>query len=495
MEEYRNSIIFACVAAYMLMCIGVGVWALRRTRSSQDFFMAGRNLGVIVIGLAMFSSTLSGFGFVGGPGLVYRMGMSSIWMVVCCSIGFCLSFYLLGKRLRLFAELRDPVSLPDAVAARYGSELSRFLTALAIILGVIGYLATQISAMSTVLYNLMQSSDSLNFISPGWCTVIAVAVLVFYCVTGGIIASVYTDLVQGAVMIVAAVFVFFTAMSAVDSGMSGITRTVIADDPESMGPWGSLGILGALSWYFLFAVGGAGQPHVITKMMMSRHVNDARYILPVTLASYAFAALLWIAIGLAIRALVLQGGHPELAHPDDAAAQFLQTYANPLLAGIVFAGLFAAIMSTADGFLNIGAAAFVHDIPTAIRGRKLSNELFWARTATLLIAIGAALFIQYSSTKLIAILGAFGWATFAAALVPTVAIGFNWKRATAAAANSAIVVSLLFNFSIKLLNIPIPFGIDPGALSLVVSILVFFTVSYLTPPQKIDPDIDALMDL
>ncbi|HIL69985.1 MAG TPA: sodium/proline symporter, partial [Verrucomicrobia bacterium] len=127
METHRNLIVFICVALYMALCLVVGIWALKRTKSTQDFFMAGRTLGVWITAMAVFSSTLSGFGFVGGPGLVYMMGMSSVWMVISASIGYSLSFFLLGKRLRLFAELRNSISLPDVVAARYRSETSRFL--------------------------------------------------------------------------------------------------------------------------------------------------------------------------------------------------------------------------------------------------------------------------------------------------------------------------------------------------------------------------------
>ena len=155
MEE-RSTIILTCIVAYMAMCIGIGLWAMRRTHSTQDFFMAGRHLGFIVTAVAVFSSTMSGFGFVGGPGLVYQMGISSIWMVICTSIGYCVSFFLLGKRLRLFAELRDSISLPDAVAARYGSSTTLLLTAIAILFGVIGYLAVQILAMATVLQGILQ---------------------------------------------------------------------------------------------------------------------------------------------------------------------------------------------------------------------------------------------------------------------------------------------------------------------------------------------------
>ncbi|MEM9723513.1 MAG: sodium/proline symporter, partial [Bacteroidota bacterium] len=74
MEESRNFIILTCIGVYMFMCVVIGIWALRRTKSAHDFFMAGRDLGIMVTAFAVFSSILSGFGFVGGPGLVYKMG-------------------------------------------------------------------------------------------------------------------------------------------------------------------------------------------------------------------------------------------------------------------------------------------------------------------------------------------------------------------------------------------------------------------------------------
>lgn len=500
MEEYRNSIILGCVIAYMVMCIGVGIWAMRRTKSTKDFFMAGRHLGVMVTALAVFSSTLSGFGFVGGPGLVYKMGMSSLWMVIPVAIGYSLSFFLVGKRLRLFAELRDSVSLPDVVAARYGSESSRFLTAVAILMGVLGYLATQILAMATVLKGILERTGFESLATLEACIIISCAVLVFYCVTGGIVASVYTDVVQGSIMIVAAVFVFFACLAAVDGGMEGATTIIMNDDPEAMGPWGTLGMMGCLSWYFLFTLGGAGQPHIVTKLMMNKNIADVRRILPVTLISYMFAALLWIGIGLAMRALVISGGHPELASANDAAPAFLLRYVNPLLAGIVFAGLFAAIMSTADGFLNIGAAAIVHDIPKAFGKKSFKNELLWARIFTLVIAVCAALFALFSKDDMIALLGAFGWGAFAAALVPTVAIGFNWKRANALAANTAMIVGITIIFGVKIYGMvnkdfAMPYSIDAGAVALLVSLLLFFAISLATPQKKIDPDIEAVMDM
>jgi len=497
MEALRQPIILGSVGVYLLICLGVGIWALRRTHSTSDFFMAGRELGVLITGIAIFSSTMSGFGFVGGPGLVYALGMASVWIVITTGLTSGISDFMLGKRLRMFAELFDTVSLPDAVAARYGRESTRFLAALAILLGVMGYLATQMLAMAKVLQSLLAGTDRFAEISLVTCVVVSCSVLLFYCVTGGILASVYTDLVQGIVMAIAGVLVFLTAISVFEGGPSEAIMTLWRDDPESVGPWGTLGMIGCLSWYFMFAVGAAGQPHVVTKVMMTKSVRSYRFIPAVAIGGYLMTALLWVGIGLAMRALVIGGQQPELVSPDAAAPVFLQAYAHPILAGVVFAGLFAAIMSTADAFLNIGAAALVHDIPRAL-GRKPSNELTWARIGTVVIAVAAALFALYShyqNDRLVALLGVFGWGTFGAALVPAVGIGFNWKRATPLAANVAIASSLIVNLAIEVLDIPLPFGIHGGSVALLLSLTLFIGISYASKRPKLDPAVEAVMDL
>lgn len=498
MEEVRQSIILACVFLYLLLCIGVGLWAMRRTKSANDFFVAGRGLGPIVVSLAVFSSTMSGFGFVGGPGLVYSTGLSSMWMVVCATLGYATGFYLVSKRIRMVAEVRDTMSLPDVVYARYGNETARFLTALTILLGVLGYLATQILAMSLVLQSVLSPTEMFAGISLLTCVIVSSAVLIFYCVTGGIIASVYTDLVQGIVMIISGALVVITAAHVFEGGFGEVSQILLEKDPESVMPFGTFGVMTGLAWFFLFGIGLAAQPHIVTKMMMNKKISDNRLILPMTVLGHVFAGLLWLSVGVVMRALVLGDVTTPLSGPDEAAPVFLSTYAHPLLAGIVFAGLFAAIMSTADSFLNIGAAAIIHDIPKAIRGRSLDGELFWARIATVglsVVAAGFALYSYYENDELVALLGAFGWGTFAAALFPVVVIGLNWKRASARAAIVAITVSIVVNFAVQAWQIEIPYAMSPGFLAMLLSMLLFIILSLIEKPKPLPKDIDRLMDL
>lgn len=488
------------VGLYFAACLAIGLWALGRTRDTRDFFVAGRRLGPLVTAVALFSSVMSGFAFVGGPGLVYRDGLASMWMVVSGILGSCLSTFLVGKRLRLLAETHGALSLPEALAARYGSEAVRLLAALAIAFGVLAYLATQIAAMAVVLQGLL--AQSALFGAPRFesCALLATAVLLTYSVLGGALASVATDLLQGAVMMLASALVFFAAQAQFEGGYTEAFAVIARDDAESLGPFGAQGAATCLSWFFLFALGGCGQPHIVTKNLMFRRVADLRRILPLTIVTGTIATLLWLVLGVAMRALVLDGRAEPLAAADQAAPSFLRLFAAPWMAGIVFAALFAAIMSTADAFLNLGAAALVHDLPRALGRRPPRRELLAARAATLAFGAGALGF-ALASRELVAFLGAFGWGTFAAALVPTVALGLNWKRANAPAACASIATGLLATFGVELaaklfgFDPRLPHGIDRGAVALLLSLLVFLAVAKLTPRRALPREIDAILEL
>ena len=170
------------------------------------------------------------------------------------STGYAVGFFLVAKRIRMIAELRDCLSLPDVVAARYGSDAVRFLIALTIVLGVMGYLATQILAMAVVMQAILSGTETLptSLVS---CVVISSAVLIFYCVTGGIIASVYTDVVQGFIMMIAGSLILMTAVSVFDGGMQEATAIILADDSEAIMPFGSAGVMASLGWFFVFGLG------------------------------------------------------------------------------------------------------------------------------------------------------------------------------------------------------------------------------------------------
>ena len=493
MPVVHSPTILICVLVYLAICLTIGVWAMKRTRTISDFLVAGKTLGPIVVIVAAMSSTMSGFGFVGGPGLVYDSGSSSLWITFVGVFGFAFSWVIVGKRLRLIAESRQILTLPDAVAARYGGRAPRFMMAVAIFLGVIGYLGTQVLAIGMVLVAILDVELLVALL-------IGLGVLAFYSVAGGIFAGVYTDLFQGVLMMVAALAVFYYTLEA-GGGMTAVSQTLWHSEPKFIGPWGTRGPVTSLSWFLLFGIGGVGQPHVITKFLMLRNIQDLKWGALLAGCSYAMLSLLWMSVGLVMRALVESGKQQPLTEADLAAPIFLLNYTPELLAGMVFAGLLAAIMSTSDSFLNIGAAAVVRDIPTALTGHPIRKELLWTRIMTAVLLASAALFALYME-NLIALMGTFGWGTFAAAIVPSVAIGLNWKRATGIACVLSIGVSIILNFSLELSAknglYSLPNGFSVGCFSMLVSLVIFIGVSLLSGKsceEKIAPDVRAAMEI
>jgi len=488
---HTQPVIGGVAIAYFLVVAAIGVWAARRTRTARDFFVAGRGVGLFTLAIAAMAATLSGFAFIGGPGLVYTIGLGAVFIILPAALTNSMGAWVMAKRLRLLSEVREMMTIPDAIGARYQSRLAQGLSAVAIIIGVIGYMATNILALGLVI-------DAIFACGLGTAIWIGTGIVLAYSVAGGILAGLYTDVFQGLLMALASGFVFWYALDA-GGGMANISRTLLASDPASMGPWGTLSPLAALSFYFVFGLGALGQPHVLHKYFMLRDPRRLKWF-PLLLTVALFVSLLlFIGVGLAMKALVVSGAAPALARPDDATPAFLLRFTPVLLAAVVFASVAAAIMSTVNSFMSVGAAAFTHDLPVAF-GRRLSNELGWGRVWTVVIALISAI-VAHASSTLVAFLGIFGWGVFAATLVPALAIGLNWAGATRAGAIASISTGLVITLALETLAFfrifAFPSGVTASAIALVASLLVFLSVSWLTratAPATLAPDVRAVME-
>jgi Na+/proline symporter len=491
--------------AYLALVVAIGVWAMRRTRNGRDFFVAGQSLGLLVTGMATMSAAFSGFVFIGGPGLVYRMGVASL--LICLPVSFTagLLCWVVAKRLRLLAEARPVYTVPDALLARYRSRAVSGLAAVAVLLGTVAYLGAQLQALGVVIEAVFGTRALLGPWSLPVAMALGLVVIVAYAVAGGMLAGVYTDLVQGLLMVLAAGGVFVYALRS-GGGLGGMARDLAASaefGPAFLDPLGSAPVFTGLGFFVLFSVGVLGQPHMLHKFYMLRDVASLKWLPAVVGGGQAACVLLWLGVGLAVPALVANGRMAPLESPDLASPEFLLAFTPELLAGLTFAAILAAIMSTADSFVNIAAAALVRDLPRAL-GWQLPDQLRWGRLAVVGVAFGAAAF-SLAYGDLVAWLGTFAFATFGAALAPALAVGLNWKRVTAGAAGASIATGLAVNLGLELLArqtllpflppSPLPTGVLPGVVALAASFLVLLVWSRLASPPPIDEDVALVMEL
>jgi len=399
---------------------------------------------------------------------------------------------VLAKRMRLLGEVRGLMTVPDAIGARYRSPAAQGLAGLSMLVAIVGYMATNCLAMGYVIDAIFGVG-----VVPGiW---IGMGITLAYSVTGGILAGIYNDVFQGTLMALASALVFAYVLAA-NGGLGGVSRAIMPFDATFLGPWGKLTPLAALSFFFVFGMGSLGQPQSVHKYYMLKDPRQLKWYPLLKTLGLILVLLLYFGVGVGVKALVASGRMAPLAAPDTATPSFLLGFTPVLLAAVVFSGVAAATMSTVNSFINIGAAVVTHDIPIAL-GRKVRNELLWGRIATSGIAVSSAAVAQYSGS-MVAFLGIFGWGLFAATLVPALAFGLNWEGATKAGAIASMATGLVITLVFETLSFfkvySFPTGVTISGLTLVLSILVFFAVSWLTrmtAASSLDPDIRLVMEV
>lgn len=470
--------VLAASTIYLALMLAVGVWAASRTRTARDFFIAGQRLGLVATGIGTMAAAFSGFVFLGGPGLTFRLGLGSLWIVVPVGFTAGLLCRVLGGRLQRLARTAGVLTVPDAVAWRFPGRAPRAAAAVAVAAGSLVYLGAQVLALG-VLVRAVLGVGSLDL-----AMLCGTGVLLVYSLMGGMIAGAYTDLVQGALMLVVALLVFAVGLEAC-GGFRAMIGSIAASErfgPAFLEPLGRVEPATAFGWLLVFGVGVLGQPQMLHKFYMLRDPRHLRWLPAILGGSQALCLLVWLGVGLAVPALVAAGRLDAPVGPDDATPLFLLEVAPSALAGLALAGVLAAIMSTADSFLNIAAGALVRDLPHAL-GRPLSRELAWARLVLPLIA-AAAVAVASRHGELIALLGTFAFGTFAAALGPALAVGLCWERVTSRAATSSILCGLGLNVGLEVASrapsaaawLP---AAPPAALALAASFTVLFAVSLL----------------
>lgn len=486
--------------AYLVLILAIGALAWKRTRVAADYFVAGRSLGPFVAGLATMAAAFSGFVFVGGPGLTYRLGAQAFFIVLPVGFTACLLAWCTGRRVRLMAEARQLFTIPDLLALRFDRRTAG-VAAIAIAAGCVAYLAAQLLALAILFVRFTGLDQQLGEAALPTALLLGTAIVLLYSIGGGMLAGIWTDVLQGFLMLVAALWVSVLALQAA-GGPAGIAASLAESarfGADFLAPVDEDAPARAFALFLVFGVGVLGQPHMVHKFLMLRDLRALRSLPLVLGGSQALVLLLWVVLGLAVPALVVQGRLEPLSNPDDATAAFLAHFAPGPLAGLVFAGALAAVMSTADSFLNIGAAAIVRDLPRAA-GRCVASELRAGRWATLALALLAAL-LAWGYGDLVALLGTFAFGTFAAALAPALAIGLNWRGVTPLAASISIALGALLNVLLELAGraglLPEGFagGAPLSAIALLASFVALFALSALGKPRRPSPIVERVLEL
>jgi SSS family solute:Na+ symporter len=368
------------IVAYFVCTIAIGVWATRVHSSADELFLAGRSLGPAAVGFSLFASNISSDTLIGLPGAAYSTGISAANYEWMASLVLVFSmFWVLPVLMRARVT-----TLPELMERRFDARMRRYLSAITLFLSIVLDTAGTLYAGAVVINALVPSFGLAQ---------IALTLAVFtalYTAAGGLRAVVYTDVMQAVVLLVGSGVLAWTVFGQFDHSWAKVTAQVPASHLSLIRPLGDPGV----PWLGLITgLPVVGFYYWTMNQYIAQRVLGAR-----DLGAASRGAL--IAGGLKLLPLFLMtlpGAMaipllPHLQHADQVWPELVLRYAPTGLAGLVLAGLLAALMSTCSATLNSAATLLTVDFVAPRRPHLTQRQLTTiGRAFTLAVALFAGL--------------------------------------------------------------------------------------------------------
>ena len=474
-------IVLSAFIVYLLMMIIVGIVSMKKTNSTEDYFLGGRGLNSWVAALSAQASDMSGWLLMGLPGSIYALGTGQAWVAIGLFLGTVANWLLISKRLRRYTIVaNNSLTLPEFLENRFHDK-KRILLCISSIVIVIFFLVYTASALASggKLFNTVFGVDYHVALAIG------AGVILTYTFLGGFLAVCTTDFIQGTLMLIGLLVVPIVAYGFVSGDFaSNLALTgVNYDDYMSLfsnggEAYSAVDILSQLAW----GLGYCGMPHILVRFMAVKNEKE--------LKKSSVIAIVWVFISLVLACVIGIVGRAFLAPAvlDEVSSEsvfielinqvFNHKLALPFVGGLFLCGILAAIMSTADSQLLVCASSVSKDIYKNVAKPDASDQtvLKVSRLTVVVVAL-LAFFIAWDPDSSVMALVSDAWAGLGSAFGPIVVCSLFWKRTNVAGAVAGMVSGgltvIIWDY------LPIMDGKTIGSATGVYSLLVGFMISLI----------------
>ena len=482
------------IAVYLLGMIAIGILFSAKNKNSSDFYLGGRKLGPYVTAMSAEASDMSGWLLMGLPGLALMTGLAeAAWTAIGLAIGTYINWLIVAKRIRIYSEEINAITLPEFFAKRFGDKKNviTLIAALFIVIFFIPYTASGFAACG----KLFASIFGMEYLT---AMIISAIVIVLYCTLGGFLAASTTDFVQSIVMTIALFVVLGFGEGAVH-GFDNVFKNVASLDgytnlfegfsvaDGTKGSYGAFPVASTLAW----GLGYFGMPHILLRFMA---IEDEK-----KLKTSRRVASVWVVISMAVAVLIGVVGYSlmqkGIVGPYDSAssaetiiidiASKIASYGwvPAVVGGIILSGILASTMSTADSQLLAASSSISQDIVQRAFKTKLSDKasMILARISVIIISF-IAVFLALDPNSSVFRIVSFAWAGFGATFGPVMLFSLFWKRANKIGALAGMISggAMVFIWKFVIAKFGGVFAIYELLPAFIVSSIVIVVVSLLT---------------
>ena len=510
--------LFAFVGLYWAYCIFWGIKGARTAKTSADYFVAGRSLGLWVFVLAATATSFSGWTFVGHPGKILTDGLpyafASFYALTIPFTGvlFLRRQWILGRAFKY-------ITPGEMYSDYYGGNAMRVLTVLVAFLFSVPYLGIQLRA-SGALFNVL--TDGMISVNLGM--LLLSAVVVIYVASGGLRSVAYVDCVQAVLLALGIVILGIITVqwvggwSAFTEGIGNLVKSDLTDGSRltPAGHSNRVAIPGAIQWVssgsaaaggvwtgmmcmtYMFALMGIQSSPAFSMWSYANKTSKAFRWQQVVASSLVIGIILFtftIFQGLGADLLVLNGVWEQVTEKNLVPKLInLMSESAPWLVGLLAVCALAAMQSTGAAYMSTFSGMITRDIykhflnPSASESmQKLAGRIF------VVVVAGAALVVAATSTDALVMLGglavAYGFQMYPALLGNLYFSGISRRGVVAGLIAGLVAVTLTDKMSSLF---PVPWGAYPLTIHSA-GWGILFNIIFTVAGSRLFPDDDQTM--
>jgi len=465
-------------------------FARRKQKSMSDYFLAGKSAGPVVVGIASAAGLLSGWGFIGSPGMGYKNGLGYVTAMAFIPFSTLLPWFLFSRKFRMLADTHNCMTVPDVIAARFNSKNLTLLCSIGTLFGLLAYTTAQFMALGY----LFQVVFGFPYI---YGLLIGVVIIGVYTAFGGQRAVLWTNVLQGVLMILAAMGGFFFAWFII-GGPGEAYAGMKSLDPELVRFTGKLPVGWWLSYIVVSLLGATARMAFLPRFFMIKSMQDLKWAPVFSPVFTTMMGMLTWSVAFVYLGFQAQGLAPVLAAADECMPTFLMLFAPNILAGLLMAGALAATMSTAALYMNLGAATIVNDLGMGHLKMKFKNPIAAARWSTVIFTFMGVV-LGLTAKELVMMMGVAAVGVWGSTIGAVLTFGLLWKGTTKEGAIAGASIGLFFSIGLALAGMyniyELPFGIIPGGIGALLSFITVYVVSRFTKRAPMDEKMEQVVSM
>jgi SSS family solute:Na+ symporter len=460
--------LFAAVFTFL------GYLGYKKTKTAEDYYVAGRKMGPIIIAFSYGATFISAVALIGFSGIASIYGLSILWLAFLnIFVGIFIAFVFYGFRTRKMGLSLKAMTLPELFGQRFNSKKFQATSGLIIAFFMVFY--------TTAVFLAVSSLFEITFGIPYWvCVVVFTIIVGIYLIVGGLYAVMWTHAIQGILMVVG-MLILTIGIYAMLGGVGPAHETTAALTPDmlssigspaasqapngltSMPPFLSAPFMLLLTLVFGVGIGVLAQPQLIVRYLSAKNEKALRRAIPyggifILLMTFTAFSIGPLCNELMVNApkynALLNGslmyptkivGGASVANPDAVVPLIVNNFFPPWFVVLFLFAILAAAMSTASALFHTAGASIGRDVCEKgfMKDCSEKKSLMLTRVATLGIVV-ATLIISLNPPDVVAALTSFFFGLMACTFLAPYTFMLYWKKTSRAGAWAGMLGGFIF---------------------------------------------------